>query len=177
MFREARYGLDRAPARIVTFTVCPPRSSAIGRGVALDVMPRIVRMSDTELTALLPTETMRSSWRMPAAGQPCRRQTIGLLERRNVRVSELHFIGKESNRLEEVEEGSIHDLQTVYTEYHCARRERKYWLQRVVPKLKLMEFAELERLTGLSPATLKAARGGRLPRPKNRATILAALRV
>ena len=34
-------------------------------------------------------------------GKPCARQTIGLLSRRHVRIAELHFIGKESNLLEE----------------------------------------------------------------------------
>jgi len=101
-------------------------------------------------------------------GRQCRRQTLGLLGRRHVRIARLRFIGKESNRLEDVEEGSLHDAGSAYTEYPNARREREEWLNSVVPKLKAMRMSELERLTELSPATLKAARAGRMPHPKNR---------
>jgi hypothetical protein len=100
-------------------------------------------------------------------GKPCARQTTGLLGRRHVRIAALHFIGKESNLLEEVEEGTVHDLQTVYTEYPDPRRDRKAWLRDVVPKLKAMPLSELQERTGLSRATLQAVRRGRMPHPKN----------
>jgi hypothetical protein len=48
----------------------------------------------------------------------------------------LHFIGKESNLLEQVEEGAVHDPQSAYTEYPDAQREREAWLQDTVPKLR-----------------------------------------
>lgn len=108
-------------------------------------------------------------------GKPCGKQTVGLLSRRHVRIGALHFIGKESNLLEEVEAGQIHDLQDVYIEYPDARREREAWLKKVVPKLKAMSLRELQSRTGLSLATLKAVRAGRMPHPKNRAKLLGAV--
>src|SRR5437660_5582291 len=42
-----------------------------------------------------------------ADGKPCGKQTIGLLQRRHVRVEQIKYIGKESNRLEDVESGMI----------------------------------------------------------------------
>ena len=43
-----------------------------------------------------------------ANGAPCDKQTVGLLQRRHVTIEwPSHFIGKESNKLEEVEEGSV----------------------------------------------------------------------
>ena len=52
-----------------------------------------------------------------AAGQPCGKQTIGLLQRRYIQIDQIRYIGKESNSLEEVDAGLIHSAQNVYTEY------------------------------------------------------------
>jgi hypothetical protein len=46
---------------------------------------------------------------------PSGKQTIGLLQRRHVRIDEIKYIGKESNSLEEFEAGLIHSAQNVYT--------------------------------------------------------------
>jgi hypothetical protein len=46
-------------------------------------------------------------------GEPCNRRTVGLLQRRPVRMGELVHIGKETNRLEEVEQGLVHDWDEV----------------------------------------------------------------
>lgn len=46
-------------------------------------------------------------------GLPCGRLTIGLLRRRPVVLGELVHIGKETNRLEEVEQGLVHDWDEV----------------------------------------------------------------
>ena len=40
-----------------------------------------------------------------ANGNPCSKQTVGLLQRRHVRIDQVKYIGKESNSLEEVESG------------------------------------------------------------------------
>jgi hypothetical protein len=48
-------------------------------------------------------------------------------------------------------------------------------IENVVPKLKAVPVPELQRLTGLSRAALKAARAGRMPHPRNRTKIVAAL--
>ena len=43
-------------------------------------------------------------------------------QRRHIRVEQIIYIGKESNNLEEVESGTIHSAQNVYTEYPDPRR-------------------------------------------------------
>ena len=50
-------------------------------------------------------------------GNPCAKQTVGLLGRRHIRVDQIRYIGKESNSLEDVESGLVHAAQNVYTEY------------------------------------------------------------
>src|SRR2546423_13342729 len=52
-----------------------------------------------------------------AKGKPSGRQTLGLLQRRHIRVRQIIYIGKESNELEEIEAGIVHSAQSVYTEY------------------------------------------------------------
>ena len=66
------------------------------------------------------------------SGRPCDRQSIGLLGRRHVRIEKLHFIGKESNKLEEVEEQSVSDSAHVYTEYPDPRRDE--WMTTLLPR-------------------------------------------
>jgi hypothetical protein len=46
-------------------------------------------------------------------GLPCGRRTVGLLRRRPVVLGDLVHIGKETNRLEEVEQGLVHDWDEV----------------------------------------------------------------
>jgi hypothetical protein len=69
-----------------------------------------------------------------ATGEPCDRQSIGLLGRRHVRIEKLHFIGKESNKLEEVEEQGVSDARDVYTEYPDPRRDE--WPTTILPYLR-----------------------------------------
>lgn len=108
-------------------------------------------------------------------GKPCTRQTRGLLARRRVRIGAVHLIGKESNLLEAAEEGRIHDPQSVYTEYPDAKREREAWLRDVVPELKALPLKEPRSRTGLSLATLKATRAGRMPHSRNQDKLVSAL--
>lgn len=52
-------------------------------------------------------------------GLPCGRRTTGLLRRRPVVLGELDHIGKETNRLEDAEQGMVHDwaeVQLVFRE-------------------------------------------------------------
>ena len=110
-----------------------------------------------------------------ASGAPCDKQTVGLLQRRHVTIQwPPRFIGKESNKLEEVEEGSVPDSGDVYTEYPDPRREMSEW-ERAVAKLKAMTKSQLrlvEENTGLSQTTLKAWRRGRQSRLMNRQKLL-----
>jgi hypothetical protein len=58
-----------------------------------------------------------------AGGAMCKKQTVGLLGRRHVAIDSVTYIGKESNKLEEVEEQSRLDPGDVYTEYHDPQRD------------------------------------------------------
>lgn len=56
---------------------------------------------------------------MGSDGIPCIKRTVGLLQRRPVTLGELVHIGKETNRLEEVEQGLVHawkEVQLVFPE-------------------------------------------------------------
>lgn len=109
-------------------------------------------------------------------GEACTKQTTGLLGRRHVRIGEIHFIGKESNLLEEVEQGQVHDLQDVFTEYPDPRRDP--WLE-AHAKIKRMTKSRLQKLsdrTGFSLTMLRATRAGRMPYPRNRVKLIEALR-
>ncbi len=107
-------------------------------------------------------------------GQPCTRQTVGLLQRRRVgTVPELlAYVGKESNRLEEVEAGLGHDPDEVYTQYADPGREP--WRPLVLPVLKHIPAKRLTEDTGLAMSTVKAARNGhtvpRRPKPRDSGT-------
>ena len=86
---------------------------------------------------------------MPAASLPETRlldQAHGLLQRRHVRIDSINAIGKESNSLEEVEAGLVHDEQNVYTEYSDRRRD--YWSREVVPALGNLPLNVWERESG-----------------------------
>jgi hypothetical protein len=110
-----------------------------------------------------------------AEGEPSGKQTIGLLQRRHVRIDEIKYIGKESNSLEEVEAGLIHSAQSVYTEYPDQRRDE--WETKVRPAMKKAYLSVLKNITGLSRRMLIDARTGkRRPHPPNRRVIVEGLR-
>ena len=105
-----------------------------------------------------------------ASGAPCDKQTRGLLQRRHVTIEwPPRFIGKESNKLEEVGEGSVSDAGDVYTEYPDPRRDE--WTTKTLPRLRAMPLAELIERSGLSRRALQKVRSGRSPNPKNRAKL------
>lgn len=102
-------------------------------------------------------------------GRPCGRQTVGLLGRRVVRsMPELTtHVGKESNRLEEMEAGIEHDPDEVWTEYTDPRRDS--WRTLVLPVLRQIPAKQLAKQTGLAVSTVKAARNGHTnPQGRNR---------
>ena len=74
-----------------------------------------------------------------------------------------HFIGKESNKLEEVEEQNVPDAGDVYTEYPDPRR----WASTVLPKLKSIPLRALMELSGMSRAQLQRIRAGSTPNREN----------
>lgn len=69
-----------------------------------------------------------------ALENPCDRQTVGLLQRRHIKIEQIKCVGKESNSLENVEEGMIQSEQNVYTEYADPRRSE--WITKIQPALK-----------------------------------------
>jgi hypothetical protein len=102
-----------------------------------------------------------------SAGKICTKQTIGLLQRRHVRIDLIKYIGKESNSLETVESGLIHSEQNVYTEYPDPRRDE--WQTKIVPVLRTIKLSILEKQTGLSRRMLIKARSGNVrPHRQNR---------
>jgi hypothetical protein len=63
-----------------------------------------------------------------------------------VRIDSITPIGKESNTLEEVQAGLVHDEQNVYIEYPDPRRD--YWSREVVPALRKLPLNVWERESG-----------------------------
>ena len=107
-----------------------------------------------------------------ANGAPCGRQSVGLLFRRHVLIGEPRFIGKESNKLEEVEEAGVPDVSDVYTEYPDRRRDE--WERKWLPPLHgVSPSALIDR--GLARATIYAARSGRKLYARTKAKLIAAL--
>ena len=110
-----------------------------------------------------------------AKGQPSGKQTIGLLQRRHIRVGQIINIGKESNKLEEIEAGTVHSAQIVYTEYPDPRREE--WQTKILPILRRFPMRVLMRLTNKSRSMLKRTLAGRSrPRVRNQVLLKSALR-
>jgi hypothetical protein len=101
-----------------------------------------------------------------ADGNVCGKQTVGLLQRRNVQVDRVVYIGKESNRLEEVEAGMIHDTDSAYTEYPDPRRDE--WQTKILPALKQIPLQKAVELSGVSRRAVIDLRAGRSrPYPRN----------
>jgi hypothetical protein len=102
-----------------------------------------------------------------ANGNVCNRQTVGLLQRRHVLIDGTTYIGKESNRLEDVASRMIQDEDEVYKEYPDRRRDD--FTTKVLPVLQAMELCELIRLVPqISRRALINIRAGRSrPHPRN----------
>jgi hypothetical protein len=106
-------------------------------------------------------------------GTPCTRSTAGLLRRRPVAALYVTHVGKESNRLEEVEAGLVHDPEEVYTEYPDPAHDA--WSTLVVPMLKRMSLRRIQEQTGMGRTQIKAVRNGHArPHATHRAALLRA---
>ena len=90
-------------------------------------------------------------------GRACGRSTVGLLCRRPVEVLWRTYIGKESNRLEEVDSGLVHHIQAVR---HAYGDGRKYW-PKTACELKTFSASELARSLRISERYVKALRNRR----------------
>jgi hypothetical protein len=94
-------------------------------------------------------------------GHPCQKETRGLLQRRRITIDEIKFIGKESNSLEEVEAGLIHDERSVYPQYVDPKRDA--WATKTLPAIKSTKPSILiDACRGfLSSRALRDIRAGR----------------
>jgi hypothetical protein len=107
-----------------------------------------------------------------------RRGSVGLLPRLTVRARGLPVhIGKESNRLDEVQDGLITDPEEVYVEY---RDERREW-EAALPALRRLRDERgwrcLAEASGLSERAVRyALNGGKVPRRKARLALIKAAR-
>jgi hypothetical protein len=107
------------------------------------------------------------------SGAPCDKQTVGLLQRRHVTIEwPPRLIGKESNKLEEVEEGSVPDAGDVYTEYPDPQRDE--WETRWLPMLRSTPVPQLLD-QGVSRPTIYAVRAGRRLYNRTKAKLIAIL--
>jgi hypothetical protein len=110
-----------------------------------------------------------------ADGNVCDQQTMGLLQRRHVRVEKITYIGKESNKIEDVQSALVHAAQEVYTEYPDPRRDE--WQTKLLPALKKAPLKLLVKLSGLSRRAIIDLRAGRRrPHPKTEKVIAAVVR-
>jgi hypothetical protein len=101
-----------------------------------------------------------------ASGAPCDKQTVGLLQRRHVTIEwPPRFIGKESNKLEKVEEGSVPDASDAYTEYPDSRRDE--WETEILPIIRAVSVPRLMVLSNLTRRTIQRIRAGQRPTPNH----------
>jgi hypothetical protein len=97
------------------------------------------------------------------------------LLRRHIGIEQIKPIGKESNRLEDVESGLIHSAQNVYTQYPDPRRDE--WETKIRPALRKVPLSVLQKESGLSRMLLINARTGRTrPHLKNQELLAAIVR-
>jgi hypothetical protein len=107
-------------------------------------------------------------------GDASGKRTIGLLQRRHIDMAALKYIGKESNKLEEVESGLIHAADSVYTVYCDPRHDEWEIVRAALVKVPLNVF---EKTTGRSRRMLiDARRGRRRPHVRNQRLLAAIAR-
>jgi hypothetical protein len=91
-----------------------------------------------------------------ASGAPCKKGTIGLLARRHVLIDSFTFTGKESNKLESVEEGGVPSESDVYTTLSDPQRD--LWTTEVLPFLRETAAQRIVQSTGISRRTVQRIR-------------------
>jgi hypothetical protein len=91
-----------------------------------------------------------------ASGAPCKKGTIGLLGRRHVLIEGFDYIGKESNKLQEVEEGGVPSDSDVYTKFNDPQRDE--WGTKILPFLRREPVQVIIDATGISRRTVQRIR-------------------
>ena len=110
---------------------------------------------------------------------PCSRVTSGLLRRRSIHAIPFGpglsaYIGKESNRQEDVEAGLVGELGDVVATYEDMSRET--WLNVWLPQVEKLPRELIAKSTRMSKTQITEMLAGRsFPRAKRRASLVAAL--
>ena len=99
------------------------------------------------------------SKRLGPDGKQCRRDTVGLLSPRHIDAFHIEQLGKEANRLEEVEAGLVHDQDEVYTVYRDQHRDP--WKNLALPVLRAMPRPKLLQAGILKESALREVLAGR----------------
>jgi len=103
-------------------------------------------------------------------GQPCRRNTTGVLQRRAVTLpGTARLIGKEANRLDDVQAGLITNVDDVLNEYDNTSSDDFHRL--VVPVLDRYSGRQLAAIVGTDRRTIDRIREGHAPRSALRARL------
>ena len=101
---------------------------------------------------------------LDASGSPCGVASRGLLQRRPVDLGELVYIGKESNALEQVQQGLVHATGDVRTTYQVG--EKTQWDLIFLPAIRRISRQQLADLTGRGIRLIRYWRKGqRRPSP------------
>lgn len=104
-------------------------------------------------------------------GSPCSQSTVGLLRRREIVEGSRVYIGKESNKLEEVQEGRVHDLDDVQQVFRHPGDDP--WENEIIPELREVPRKELAGALGVSERTVTSWRQGHSrPREATRKRVL-----
>jgi hypothetical protein len=110
--------------------------------------------------------------RLGPDGTPCRTLSTGLLSPRHVDAFDITQIGKEVNRLDEVEAGLVRGAEEVYTVYSPPRRDR--WTRFVVPTLRQIGRSALLATGALRDSALREVLAARArPHPSAQARLTA----
>jgi len=101
----------------------------------------------------------------------CDGDTVGLLGPRHIDAFHVEQLGKEANRLEEVQAGLVHQADEVYTRYQDQRRDP--FPRLAIPVLKSMPRSELLRAGILEDSELREVLAGRVrPHAASRARLM-----
>ncbi|GAC1414639.1 MAG: hypothetical protein NVSMB53_12720 [Gemmatimonadaceae bacterium] len=104
-------------------------------------------------------------------GLPCTGDTVGLLQRRPVRIARVVAIGKEAHRLEDVESGMVHSLDEVQTTYG---ELGDAWADYVLPILKQLPAGAVAAAAGIEERQVANLRNrGTRPSAKTRRLLTA----
>jgi hypothetical protein len=99
-----------------------------------------------------------------ADGAPCGRATVGLLARRAVSALSITHIGKETNRLDDIQAGLVTDPDEAVARFDDTLYER--FRLHALPKLREVGVRETARRTGHSLGAVSAALSGK-SRPRH----------